>query len=126
MAASFGLSDVFSRTFTANEALSKHDAVVLLSSGNVEAADGAGDLVLGFASRDAASGEEVSVRLLGAPSNNAVANGSINVGAEVFPSTTAGRVSATGTPGTHPVLGVALTASSGNGDTIVIARAATV
>jgi len=126
MAASFGLTDVFSRTFTANEALSAFDAVVLLSSGNVEAADGTGDLVLGFASRDCASGEEVAVRLVGAPSNNATAGGAVAVGQQVYPSTTAGRVTITGTPGTHPVLGTALTAASANGETIVIARTATV
>ena len=124
MAASFGLTDAFTRTFTADEALNAHDAVTLKSNGNVEASDGATDLVLGFVTRDAASGEECSVRLVSAPSNNATSAGAISVGDQVFPNASAGRVGSGGTPGTNPVLGVALTAASGAGETIVLAPAA--
>ena len=124
MAASFGLSDVFSRTFTANEDLNAFDAVTLNSNGNVEASDGATDLVLGFVSRDAKSGDEVAVRLVGAPTNNATAAGSIAVGSQVFPNAAAGRVGTSGVAGTNPVLGIALTSAASAGDTIVICGAA--
>tara|TARA_B100000029_G_scaffold461074_1_gene492569 strand:- start:240 stop:620 length:381 start_codon:yes stop_codon:yes gene_type:complete len=120
MAASFGLNDVFSRTFTAGEDLNAFDAVTLKSDGTVEASDADTDSVLGFCSRDCKSGDDVAVRLIGAPSNNATAAGTVAVGALVYPNAAAGRVGASGSEGTNPVLGVAVTAAASAGDTIVI------
>ena len=126
MTAPFGLSDDNSRTFTAGEALAQHAAVTLKSDGNVENADSDTDKVLGFASRAAASGEAVSVRLVSAPTNNCVATSAVAVGELVSPTSTAGKVESNGTPGTNPVLGVALTAAAADGDVLVIASVSSI
>jgi len=120
MAASFGLTDVFSRTYTAGEALAAFDAVTLTASGTVIRVDSNTETVLGFANRACASGEEVAVRSVSAPSNNATSQSTVAVGALLFPSSTDGQLSTTGTPGTHAVVGIALTAASGGAETIVI------
>jgi hypothetical protein len=120
MAASFGLTDVFSRTFTAAEAINAFDAVTLTSAGTVDRADGATDNVIGFASRAAAAGEEVAVRLVGAPSQNATSQSTVAIGALLYPTSTPGQVGTSGTPGTNPCLGVAVTAATGGGQTIVL------
>jgi hypothetical protein len=115
----WGLTDTYTRTFTANEAIAKHALVTLLSTGNVENTDAQTEEPIGHAMRDAAANEEVAVRLMVAPSQNAISAGAITVGNKVYPTATAGKVDDAGTPGTHPVLGVCVEAASAADEIIV-------
>lgn len=104
-------------TYIADGAVTKHALVIKGTGANqVKMPTGAGGAVIGVAQHAAASGEQVSVAVLG-PSM-AVASAAVAIGAKVANAGTTGKtVTAAASAGANiDVVGTALTAAAADGD----------
>ena len=91
----------FDKSFTADNAIAQYQAVKITSTGSntVDVSTANGDAILGIAQSAAATGEQVTVRMMG--TSRCLAGGTITAGQTVTP-TTAGKVVADSTS-THGV-----------------------
>jgi len=95
------------RTFVAAAAITRGQRVKLDTTAGQVAVAGAGEIGIGFAARDTASGDAVPVRL-DAPTSVAIASGSVSIGATVY----AAASGAVSTTAAGNQVGVAITAGT--------------